>query len=88
MAKDKDHKDDKTVEVIVNGRPFDVPKGEISFTTVVACVFPQEQDPQQRYAVTYERGGNENKPDGILVAGTSVKVKKGMIFHVSPTGQS
>lgn len=85
MAKDDDT---KAVEVVINGRPFEVPKGDISFAAVVSHVFPSEADPQQRYAVTYERGGNEHKPDGILAAGTSVKVKKGMIFHVSPTGQS
>lgn len=79
---------DKTVEVIINGRPFEVPKGEISFTAVVSHVFPAEADPQQRYAVTYERGDHATKPDGILVAGSSVKVKKGTVFHVSATGQS
>lgn len=79
---------EKTVEIIINGIAFDVPKGEISFTAVVSYVFPAEDDPQQRYSVTYERGGSDNKPEGILVAGTSIKVKKGTIFHVSPTGQS
>jgi hypothetical protein len=76
------------VEVIINGQPFDVPKGEISFAAVVSYVFPAEENPDARYAVTYEHSGNDKKPDGILVVGQTVKVKKDMIFVVSPTGQS
>ncbi|EQD40797.1 hypothetical protein B1A_16318, partial [mine drainage metagenome] len=39
------------------------------------------------YAVTY-RNGHGEKPEGVLAPGASVKVKEGMIFSVSETGQS
>nr|WP_306919766.1 multiubiquitin domain-containing protein [Rhizobium mesoamericanum] len=32
--------------------------------------------------------GQGNKPEGTLAPGASVKVKEGMIFSVSETGQS
>jgi Xaa-Pro aminopeptidase len=55
---------------------------------VVQLVFPDEQHPDDKYAITYERGENPNKPDGVLSSGNSVKIKEGMVFVVSPTGQS
>lgn len=85
MKPEKDEK--KQVDIIVNGRPFKVERGKISFSEVVSLVFDTGADPQTRYAVTYERGG-ENAPDGVLLAGKSVQVKDGMIFNVSATGQS
>jgi hypothetical protein len=39
------------------------------------------------YSVRYKRGQG-NKPEGTLAPGASVKVKEGMIFSVSETGQS
>ena len=47
--------------------------------------YPQHTD--ITYAVTY-RNGHGNKPEGVLAPGGSVKVKEGMIFSVSETGQS
>ena len=38
-------------------------------------------------SVTYKRGQG-SKPEGTLVPGASVKVKEGMVFNVSETGQS
>jgi hypothetical protein len=37
---------------------------------------------------TYKNADNEKKPEGVLVAGASVKVKEGTRFRVSQTGQS
>jgi Xaa-Pro aminopeptidase len=45
------------------------------------------QHPEITYSVKYKRG-HGNKPEGILSPGSSVKVKEGMIFSVSDTGQS
>jgi hypothetical protein len=45
------------------------------------------QHPEITYAVKYTRGQG-NKPEGILSPGGTVKVKEGMIFNVSDTGQS
>lgn len=78
---------DKTVEIIVDGTPHEVPKkDEISYAEVVALADPHyPQHPEVNYTVTYERGHGK---DGILAPGGSVKVKDGMVFHVDRTGQS
>jgi hypothetical protein len=78
----------KTVTIIVEGTPHEWPKGEeISFAEVVTLEVPDyAQHPEITYSVTYKRGhGNK---EGILVPGGSVKVKDGMVFNVSETGQS
>jgi hypothetical protein len=86
MANDKEP---KTVTIIVEGSPHEWPKNDdISYTQVVTLEVPDyAQHPDITYAVTY-RNGHGNKPEGILVAGATVKVKEGMIFSVSESGQS
>ena len=39
------------------------------------------------YAVKY-RNGPGHKPEGVLPPSGSIKVKEGMVFNVSETGQS
>jgi hypothetical protein len=79
----------KTVTIYVEATPHEWPKDEISYAEVVTLEFPDyPQHPEITYSVKYERG-HGNKPSGILVpGGEPVKVKDGMIFNVSPTGQS
>lgn len=79
----------KLVEIKVNGTSFKVPQGWITFAEVVALVFPDAgSNPQNIYSVTYKNAANEQKPEGILVAGATVKIKEGTRFRVSQTGQS
>ena len=81
-------KDKKQVTIKVNTKEHDVDKGEISYSTVVTFAFPDfPQHPERTYSVTYKKGHN-NKPEGILPPGSSVKVKDGMMFTVKHTGQS
>ena len=83
MAEDK-----KTVTIIVNGTPREWPKGKITYAQVVTLDVPDyAQHPEITYSVKY-KNGHGNKPEGILAPGASVKVKEGMIFSVSETGQS
>jgi Multiubiquitin len=83
MAQEK-----KTVTIIVNGTLHEWPKGEITYAEVVALDVPDvAQHPERTYSVKY-KNGQGNKPEGILAPGASVKVKEGMIFSVSETGQS
>ena len=83
MAHDK-----KTVTIIVEGTPHEWPKDEITYAEVVTLEVPDySQHTDITYSVTYKRG-HGNKPEGILSPGGSVKVKEGMIFSVSETGQS
>ena len=84
MAEDK-----KSVTIYVEGTPHEWPKDEkITFEQVVKWVFPDYSPTDGRtYTVKYKKGDNE-KPEGQLVPAASVKVKEGMIFSVSRTGQS
>jgi hypothetical protein len=79
---------DKTVTIIVEATPHEWPKGEISYAEVVTLEVPDYPNhPEITYSVKYKRGQGE-KPEGVLAPGASVKVKEGMIFSVSETGQS
>lgn len=78
----------QTVTIIVEGTPHEWPKGEITFVEVVSLEVPNYlEHPEITYSVKY-KNGRGNKPEGILPTGGSVKVKEGMIFSVSETGQS
>jgi hypothetical protein len=81
--------DPKTVTIIVEGTPHQWPKNEqISYAQVVTLEVPNyTPNSGISYAVKYTRG-NGDKPEGILAPGDSVKVKEGMVFSVSETGQS
>ena len=77
-----------TITIIVTGTPHDWFKPVISYTEVATLFDPTyPQHPDTTYSVTYKKGPN-NKPEGILSPGASVKVKEGMEFNVSSTGQS
>jgi hypothetical protein len=78
----------KTITIIVEGTPHEWPKTEITYVEVVTLEVPTyAQHPEITYSVKY-KNGHGNKPEGILSPGASVKVKEGMIFSVSETGQS
>lgn len=84
MAKDEK----KEVTIYVGGTPHAWPKDEITYEEVVTLEEPNYvNNPNITYSVTYKRGQG-NKPEGTLVAGASVKIKDGMRFSVSETGQS
>ncbi len=80
---------EKTVTIVVDGSPYEVPKKEdISYAEVVTLADPSyPEHPEKTFSVTYTRGQG-NKPEGTLPPGGSVKVKDGMSFIVNPTGQS
>ena len=76
------------VTIIVEGAPHEWPKGEITYVEVVTLEVPNYlEHPEITYSVKY-KNGHGNKPEGILPTGGSVKVKEGMVFSVSETGQS
>lgn len=82
------HETKKTITIIVEGTPHEWPKDEITYAHVVTLEFPDyPQHPEITYSVKY-RNGQGNKPEGTLSPSGSVKVKEGMIFNVSRTGQS
>jgi hypothetical protein len=74
--------------IIVEGTPYEWTKPSITYAEVVTLFDPDyPKHPEITYSVTYEHGPN-HKPDGILSPGASVKVKEGMVFNVSRTGES
>lgn len=78
----------KIVTIIVEAKPYQWPKGEITFEEVITLEFPAYSPGSGiTYSVKYSKGPN-GKPEGTLSAGGSVKVKEGMRFNVSQTGQS
>lgn len=78
----------KFVTIYVEGTPHEWPKDEITYAEVVTLEVPDyAQHPEITYSVKYKKG-NGNKPEGVLTIGATVKVKEGMIFNVSETGQS
>lgn len=85
----KDGKEQKTVTIIVEGTPHEWPKKqEITYAELVTLeVVDYTQHPEITYSVKFTKG-NGNKPAGVLAPGGSIKVKEGMIFNVSETGQS
>lgn len=78
----------KMVTIVVNATPHEWTKGEITYAEVITLEVPDyAQHPEITYSVKYKKGQND-KPEGILSPGGSVKVKEGMSFNVSETGQS
>jgi len=80
----------KVVTIYVEGVPHEWPKDEpITYEQVVVLEVPDfAQHPEITYSVKYTRGHGD-KPEGVLnPGGEPVKVKEGMVFSVSPTGQS
>lgn len=85
---EQEKKEKKLVTIIVEGTPHEWPKGEISYAEVVTLEVPDyAQHPEITYSVKYVRG-HGNKPEGTLSPGGTTKVKEGMVFSVSETGQS
>lgn len=78
----------KTATIIVNGTPHEWAKAEITYAEVVTLDVPDyAQHPEITYSVMYKKG-HGHKPEGVLPPGGSVKVKEGMVFSVTATGQS
>jgi Multiubiquitin len=77
-----------TVTIIVEGIEHEWPKDLISYDEVVTLEVPDYPQHQEiTYSVKYKQG-HGNKPEDTLAKGESVRVKDGMIFSVSETGQS
>ena len=76
-----------TIYVEATAYPW-LKNSEICYAQVVKLEVPNfVEGGTDTYSVKYKRGEG-NKPEGILVPGDCVKVKDGMIFNVSKTGQS
>ena len=82
-----EHSHHQTFTITVNGRTRTINDDEMSFEEAVALAFPDPPTgPQVVFTVAYRRA--EGNKSGTLTAGTSVKLKDGMIFDVTATDKS
>ncbi len=78
----------KQFNIFINGVAQTWNDDEISYAQVAALGFPQSApNPTVKYTIMFERG-HGNKPAGSLTEGQATRVKEGMLFHVTETGQS
>lgn len=81
-------KKEKLITILVNGEEKEVEKERISYEEVIILAFGNyDSSERTTYTITYFRGEN-HKPNGVLVKGKEVMVKKGMKFNVSKTNRS
>lgn len=79
---------EKNIIIIVNGEEKEVKKEKISYEEVIMLAFGSYNESENvAYTIMYFRGNNE-KPNGFLLKGQEVTVKKGMKFNVSKTNRS
>jgi hypothetical protein len=81
---DKEHHE-KTVTIIVNGRPKEVREGELTYEQVINLAYDNNPPtgPNVVITVTYSKG--EGGKQGSLQPGQSVRVVAGMVFNVRAT---
>lgn len=88
MSNENKPNHDKTITIVVNGRPKQVEDKRLSYEAVVNLAY--DGNPPQGanvvITVTYSRG--DHPPQGTLAPGQEVKVKEGMIFNVTATDKS
>lgn len=80
---------EKVYTIIVNGREKTTEQKELTFVELVILAFGTFSENQNTtYTITYNKGGNEHKPEGTIIFGESVKIKNGTIFNVTATDKS
>ena len=87
LKEDEHFYSERLVTIIIEGTPHRWPEDQmISYDQVVKLEVPNYPD-GKTYAVKYSHGPVHYR-DGVLTPGGKVKVREGMIFNVSETGQS
>lgn len=92
MHNSEEHKNEapgqnKEFKIIVNGREKTFSEKEISFRQVVELAFGSyEENELIVYTVSFSKG--EDKKEGTMTKGATVKVKEGMIFNATRTDKS
>ena len=83
-----DRPDDKTFSIIVNGRPTEVERDELSFDELADLAFDDPaRGPQIVFTITFREAGGRI-PEGELDEGQRLKVRDGTIVNVTRTDQS
>ncbi len=87
MPKGNGH--DKEISIIINGREKTVTGKEISFNDVVGLAFDNPPTGSNTiFTITFRKGHQDHKPEGNMVEGDDIRLKKGMIFNVTSTDKS
>lgn len=87
LTEDEHFYSQRVFSILVNGDEHDVEEKEISYAEVVNLYLGSGGKPSNEYLVKYSHGPVEN-PSGTLPPGQKVRVKDGMRFRVSGTGES
>lgn len=78
---------EQLVQIFVNTKPYNEPKGKISYERLVEIAYPDfAQFPNATYSIIYERG--QGNAQDTLSKGGSVEIVKEMSFRVKRTGES
>lgn len=78
----------QSTTITVNARQKTVTEKKLSFMEVVALAFnPVPTGDNWVFTITYYNGPKKN-PEGSMVKGDKVKIKKGMVFNVTATDKS
>lgn len=79
---------DKTITIVVNATPHEVPGKEISYEQVVGLAYNNNPPtgPYVVITVTFSRG--EHGQEGTMLPGDKVKLKSKIVFDVSATDRS
>lgn len=80
---------EKSIEIIVNARPYEWPSKTISYGDVIKLVYGDNPPTGENIIirVTYSKGEGD-KTGSLEHGGDPVKVKKDMVFSVKPTDKS
>jgi hypothetical protein len=85
---DKDNKEGKATEIIVNATPYEWTEKEITYQQVVNLAYPDEVVTE---ATTYKVGyktKNDADLTPLVFSSSPVKVKKDMVFNVAPASRA
>lgn len=79
---------DQEITIIINATPHTVEDKDVTYLEIVQLGFPGAViGGNVIYTVTYKKGPSSHQ-QGSMDIGETVKVKKGMVFNVTPTDKS
>jgi hypothetical protein len=76
------------VSVIIDGTPFEVPKGKTSYQQVVSLAFDNNAPSGLNVVITVTFSPGEGGHSGSLLPGHDVEITAGMVFNVKATDKS
>jgi hypothetical protein len=88
LTEDEHFYSEKAIVVVVNGQQKEVIETRLSFEAVIKLAFPSlPAGDNVMFTVRYRHGPRQN-PNGTLLEGETVRIKKDMVFDVTQTVRS